>query len=385
MEIKIGAQLSITEAFRLAIKEGERGFGSVSPNPAVGCVFLDKDHRLLSVGHHEFFGGPHAEVNAFQNIKDLSELKGGRAVVTLEPCAHVGKTPPCAEMLAKLPLSDVHYGLPDPNPLVNRQGIKILEAAGIKVFEAPGEIKNELEDLAEIFLVNQRYNEIFVGLKLASSLDGMMALPGGESQWITSSLARDHGHFLRAKYGAVLSTARSVKRDNSALNSRLQKFENKVIPAIVVDEDGISADFLKSSRLLSVRSPNDLLIFTDSLNKSKFDWLPKKSVEVVDKKDSYLDLSQVFLRLRDLGFSSVLVEAGPQLTSTLVAEGLFHRIELFMGNKILGSSSTGSWTKDLRSKSIEQALALQGVKFTPFGEDILISGRNPKSFNPLFS
>lgn len=384
MEIQVGAPLSIREAFQLAIHEAKRGQGFVTPNPLVGCVVLDQKGRLLSTGYHSRFGGPHAEVEAINKIKDPALLKGATVIVTLEPCAHHGKTPPCAELLAKFPLSQVHYGLKDPNPLVAGKGLEILKRAGIETVEAPEDLQVELELLAEVFLTNQRHKECFVAVKAASSLDGMMCLENCESQWITSETARLQGHRLRAHYGAILTSASSLMRDNSRLNARVHPFEEKRIPVFILDGQGRSADFLPSSGLLSVREKTDVFVFTSKEHVSKFKDLPASQRIEMELHEGLFKMDEIFRHLWELKVSSVMVEAGPKLTSTLISKGLFHRLELFIGNKILGVNPTGSWTKGLSPTRMDKTLSLKHIRFQTLGEDLLISGRNPSSFQPLF-
>lgn len=384
MEVQIGTKLSLVDAFRLAIAEGKKGYGFVSPNPAVGCVFLDKNFGFISKGFHQRYGGPHAEVEAYNGLINSSLLEGGHAVVTLEPCAHFGKTPPCAELLAKLPLKEVHYGIKDPNPLVSGKGLDILSRAGIAVTQAPDEVRGELEDLCEVFLVNQNFKECFVALKLASSLDGMMCLPGGESQWITSQVAREQGHFLRAKYGAVLSTAKSVMKDDSQLNSRVEPFLNKKIPVAILDEQGELPSFLPKSSLLRVRSAEQIYIFTPQEHFPKFKALRSLQLKVLEIKNEKPDLKSVFRSFYEMKWPSVFVEAGPSLTSALMEQDLYHRLELFIGNKFLGSNTLGSWTKGLSPSSMAEVKGLIRPQVQTLGEDIFISGRNSSSFKPLF-
>lgn len=176
------------QAMQLALSEAYKGALRVSPNPLVGSVVLNSQGQFLSSGYHEFYGGPHAEVNALRGLS-AEELKGAHVFVTLEPCAHEGKTPSCAKMMAKLPLKKVTFGLIDPNPLVAGQGAQILLDAGIEaeVFSSadPGldqEIKSRLEEVCEVFLWNFRRKKVFVAMKMASSADGQVALRSGESQ-----------------------------------------------------------------------------------------------------------------------------------------------------------------------------------------------------------
>ncbi len=164
-------RFSLDQAMKLAMEEALKGAPFVSPNPLVGCVILDSRGQLLSRGFHTAFGQPHAEVEALKGLS-TEQLKGAHVVVTLEPCAHQGKTPSCAKLLASLPIAKVTYGLIDPNPLVAGQGVEILHAAGIKTELYQGPLQDELEEVCEEFLWNFRRQEIFVALKVAQSLDG---------------------------------------------------------------------------------------------------------------------------------------------------------------------------------------------------------------------
>ncbi|NCN95453.1 MAG: bifunctional diaminohydroxyphosphoribosylaminopyrimidine deaminase/5-amino-6-(5-phosphoribosylamino)uracil reductase RibD [Bdellovibrionales bacterium] len=380
MAVKIGDKLSIPEAFHLAISEAKKGLGFVSPNPAVGCVFLDKDNHLRSVGYHRSYGGPHAEVEAHGKVQNLESLVGGKAIVTLEPCSHFGKTPPCADLLSRLSLSEVHYGLRDPNPLVSGRGLRKLEESGVKVFSAPKDLESSLKELVEIFYLNQTEKRCFVGLKVASSLDGQMSLPSGDSQWITGPLAREKSHFLRAYFGAVLTTASSVMRDNSSLNSRVEPFHDKEIPVFLIDRKGRSADFLQDSKLLEVRDAKSLYVFTSQDHLKSYTCLPTS--QVIDlKSDSDRDqLREIFKFVTHLGFSSLMIEAGPQFTSLILRENLYDRLDLFVGPKVLGAHLKTSWTKGLEFSNMDQVLSFESAEPKTLGGDIWISARNPSAF-----
>jgi diaminohydroxyphosphoribosylaminopyrimidine deaminase/5-amino-6-(5-phosphoribosylamino)uracil reductase len=186
--------LTPQDAMELAIKEARLGAGFVSPNPLVGCVIIDRDGRLVSTGYHQKYGGDHAEIEALKGLSE-DQLDGARMFVTLEPCAHDGKTPSCAKRIAKLPLASVTYGMIDPYPEVNGKGIEIIRKAGItcEMLEGASEsLKNELEELPEIFLHNTKTKKPFVAMKVASSLDGQMGLKTGESKWISNDKSREY-------------------------------------------------------------------------------------------------------------------------------------------------------------------------------------------------
>jgi len=278
-----GSYLTTDEAMRIAILEGARGAPFVSPNPQVGCVILDSESRFLSSGYHEVYGGPHAEVNALRGLTE-DELQGAHVVVTLEPCAHQGKTPSCAIELTKHKIAKVTYGLKDPNPVVSGKGAEILKNAHIQVNEYLAqetifqkEIKKDLEELAEIFLCNQIQKKPFVAVKLASSLDGQIALKNGQSQWITGEKSRLYNHYLRACYDALLVGGRTIQLDNPSLNVRYPglKKQNRVI---VLDPKAAVLNRLEDFELAKIHKKENLLFVLDEQLKNSYS----------DRKDIHL-------------------------------------------------------------------------------------------------
>ncbi|MFN9068767.1 MAG: bifunctional diaminohydroxyphosphoribosylaminopyrimidine deaminase/5-amino-6-(5-phosphoribosylamino)uracil reductase RibD, partial [Bdellovibrionales bacterium] len=185
----------------------------------VASFWIPKDFFLAS-GYHQRCGGPHAEVEALQKVKP-ELLAGAHVIVTLEPCAHEGRTPSCAKTLAQLPIKKITYGIVDPNPLVSGKGHQILKEAGLDVQEYQGPLKLNLERVCEEFLVNQKEKRIFVALKVAQSLDGKIALKNGKSQWITGPDSRDFVQNLRAQYDGILVGRNTVVADNPSLNVRV--------------------------------------------------------------------------------------------------------------------------------------------------------------------
>ncbi|MES2857221.1 MAG: bifunctional diaminohydroxyphosphoribosylaminopyrimidine deaminase/5-amino-6-(5-phosphoribosylamino)uracil reductase RibD, partial [Bdellovibrionota bacterium] len=193
-----GQVVTPSRAMRLALEEARLGWGFVSPNPLVGCAIVDKDHRLLGVGFHERVGADHAEISALKAVGDNSKINGAHIYVTLEPCAHQGRTGSCAQALAPLKPASVTYAVEDPNPLVAGKGAAVLLEAGVRCehisqrADIPDRRELELlaEKLAEVFLHNHRTKEPFIGLKVATSTDGMMASSSGEPRWLTGAESR---------------------------------------------------------------------------------------------------------------------------------------------------------------------------------------------------
>ena len=244
------------QAMRQALSEAQKGVGHVEPNPPVGCVILDKNHRFLSAGYHKQYGGPHAEANALNQVRDKSRLKGARVFVTLEPCHHKGHTPSCARELAKYPLHSVIYGATD--PFTKGGGLKFLREKGIRTRHGTAGFKEELNDLVQPFVFSFLKKKPFVSLKLATTLDGVIFTP--HRRWITGSEARRHGHFLRASHQGVMVGVQTLLQDNPRLNVRLKGFSNRKNKVIVLDPQGKSLPFLPTSRLLTVRGPEQVML-----------------------------------------------------------------------------------------------------------------------------
>lgn len=364
------------EAMKLAIETAKRGLGYVSPNPLVGCVILDKNNNFLSAGYHAQYGKAHAEVHALEQIKNSEDLKGAHLFVTLEPCAHEGKTPSCAKRLATLPLGSVTYGLVDPNPLVAGKGHEILKAAGMNVRQDLA-LENELEQLAEVFLMNMREKRCFFALKIASSLDGQMAVGEGESQWITSEASRKKAHELRLMYDAVLIGSGTFLKDNPSLNIRgLEK--SKINKVILIDQQGKSLSTLKHSKLLSVREHSEVLVCT----KAKYaDDFKKIGVDVLSNDQEILNLKILSQQFHQKGICSALVEGGPQTIGHFLNSKMLDRFYFFQATKILGKQNW-SWSQGLSVARLDQSIELDSVQCEFTGSDLFMTARL-KSKNTL--
>ncbi len=364
-------RLEPIEAMKLAIEEAKKASGFVAPNPLVGCVILDKDNSLIGQGYHARYGEAHAEINAINSVKDKSDLNGAHVYVTLEPCAHQGRTPPCAEALIKFPFASITYGLRDPFPKVAGKGLEILRNAGIELRTLP-ELHDELENLAEVFLTNVRERRAFAALKVATSLDGQMALKSGESQWITGPAARDHVQYLRGIYDAVLVGAGTFLKDNPKLISRHPRFASKPQKAVIVDHDGRTLSRLPRSETFKARPPESLYLVT-GIN---VDLPPELSAVQhirVREENGLLNWAEILTHLHNAGLYSVFIEGGAHVFSGLLASRLADRIYIYVAPKILGDGL--GWTKGLDLPGLRNAIELQRVERQYFGPDLLISGR----------
>lgn len=381
-----GTPLNAEQAMSLAISEAYKGATRVSPNPLVGAVVLDSKGTFLSCGFHEYFGGPHAEVNALKGLSE-EELRGAHVFVTLEPCAHQGKTPSCAQMMAKLPLRKVTYGLVDPNPLVSGQGAKILESAGIEVelflqtnsVSDAGSLQVQLEEVCEAFLWNFRNKKTFVSLKMASSLDGQVALRTGESQWITGPESRDYVHYLRACYDAILVGKGTIEFDNPSLNvrhSKIQK-ENKVV---VLDGEGLLLAKFDKLKVASMHPAANLFWCVSADLKEQIEnrmSSMKVAPQVVFVKTGLggdLDLGDLLDQIYLKGIKSLMVEGGAQTASSFIEGGFVNRIYMFLAPIIMGSGGSKSWTETIRIASMKEKIHVKNPRYLTFGGDFMITG-----------
>jgi len=351
------------EAMHLAIAEGKKGAGFVSPNPLVGCVIVDRDFNLLAHGYHARCGEAHAEIQALNAVADKSRLEGAHVFVTLEPCAHHGRTPPCAEALAKLPIQSVTYGLLDPNPRVKGQGAALLSKAGKEVSEFR-ELHNELEELCEIFLINQRRKRPFVAMKVAMTLDGRIALPSGSSQWITSAESRAQVHYLRGCYDAVVAGVGTFLRDDPKLNARDPRWADKPHRVVLLDPEGQAITKLEGSQLLKVRDPSHIYVVSQAQKPSGLG-VHQLQVEI---QGGEFEPSALMQALQAEGLQSLFVEGGARAYTSLLRAKLVDRLFIFIAPKVLGEGLV--WLHALGVESIDQALCFQDVRVTTLGNDV---------------
>ncbi len=348
IEPKIGDKISLDFAFEFAIHLAFKGAGFTSPNPLVGCVILDPENKLLSFGFHEKYGGPHAEANALKKLSS-DQLKDATVIVTLEPCAHEGKTPSCAKALAQTSVKKVIYGLQDPNPLVAGKGVEILTAAGIVAELWPIQWSFKLEAVCEHFLTNFRKKRPFVSLKFAASLDGVMHLNSGESQWITGIEAREEAHYLRAYHDAVLVGYNTLLLDDPSLNVRHPQFPDKKNRVVVLGRE--SQIKKRSFKIFEKHALNDVLF-----------------------EDSSQSLNKIFENLWNKGIKSILVEGGPKTLSRFLAEMAWDRMYFFQAPVILGGQSGQIFSSGLKLSTMADKVVLNSLVYGQLGSDLLITG-----------
>ena len=315
-------------AMRRALELAGRGLFSTHPNPRVGAVLV-RDDEIVGEGWHERAGEPHAEPIAIRAAGERA--RGATAFVTLEPCCHHGRTPPCVDVLLAAGVRRVVFAIADPNPRVNGGGARLLRDAGVKV--ESGLLANEASELNAGFLMRMREGRPYIRLKSAASLDGRTALANGESKWITSDEARADVQYWRARSSATLTSAETVLADDPRLDVRIAAPHQPL--RVVLDR---RRRVKKTARILA--PPGEVLLFAGALARSKpgktGETLGAARIERVKTLRAHLDLHRVFSRLGELEINEVLVEAGPRLTGALLNAGLVDEWLLYVAPRLLG-------------------------------------------------
>jgi len=352
-----------------ALKLAKLGKGYTSPNPLVGAVIV-KNGKIIGEGCHEKYGENHAEVNAFLNAKE--DIEGADMYVTLEPCSHQGKTPPCADRIVKEGIKRVFIGMKDPNPLVAGRGIEILEKNGIEV--KSGLLEKESAELNEIFIKYITENKPFCVLKTAMTLDGKIATSTGDSKWISNKKSRKHVHQLRHRFSGIMVGIGTVIADDPMLTTRLENKKGKDPHRIVVDTEGrIPLD----SKVLNQKSKSKTIIATtEKISPEKIENLKEKNAEVIltPLKNNKVDLNYLFESLAKMGIDSILVEGGSTLNESLLKAKLVDKVITFIAPKIIGGSDAKTPVEGEGFKYVKNAVTLENIKTQYFDEDIMISG-----------
>ena len=320
-----------------AVQLARQGRYTTSPNPRVGCVLVRHQH-IVGEGFHLKAGEPHAEVHALRAAEGFTQ--GATAYVTLEPCSHYGRTPPCAEALIKAGVSRVVIGMVDPNPQVAGRGVAMLEAAGIQC--ATGLLEAECRKLNPGFIQRMLEGRPRLILKLASSLDGRTALSNGESQWITSAESRSDVQRQRAESCAILSTAETVLSDAASLNVRPEQAGITDYPdtdwrqpiRVILDR---RARLTGNEPLFSVAGGEIWLVTAADVTSNA---AVAKQLRV-DEHAGKLDLAQLMGMLAEQGINSLWVEAGAKLAASLIEQRLVDELQVYLAPKLMGSHARG--------------------------------------------
>ena len=323
-----------------AIELARKGIYTTHPNPRVGCVIV-KNKQIIGEGYHHRTGEPHAEVLALRNAGD--DTQGATAYVTLEPCSHTGRTPPCADSLLTAGISKVVVAMQDPNPLVSGNGIKKLRDAGVEVLL--GVQEDQAKELNKGFIKRMQQGIPWVRVKMAMSLDGRTAMASGESQWITSPDARADVQKYRASADAILTGQGTLLADDPSLNVRLSADDLGIEGAVrqpvrvVLDED---LKISSKAKMLSLKG--ETWIYTLSNHKDKKQALTTENTIIINStanKDNYLQLEAVLKDLAKREMNEIHVEAGQTLTGALLQAGLVDELVIYMAPTLMGSAARG--------------------------------------------
>lgn len=357
-----------------ALALAQRAIGLSEPNPRVGCVLTAADGRVIGRGHTQQAGGPHAEVMALRDAQSRGEsARGATAWVTLEPCAHHGRTPPCCDALIGAGVARVAMAIQDPFPLVSGQGAARLRAAGIDVVE--GELADAARELNIGFFSRIERGRPWVRLKAAVSLDGRTALENGASQWITGPQARADGHAWRKRAGAVLTGVGTVLDDNPRLDVRL--VETACQPLRVIVDSRL--DTPPASRILD--APGSVLLYAAAPDDTRRAALEARGVQIalMPGPSAKVDLPAMLADLAARGINELHVEAGHKLNGSFVREGLVDEFLIYIAPKLLGLGRELAAFGPL--ERLQDGLALRFVGVATIGDDLRLIAR-PATMNP---
>lgn len=359
-------ELRLRQAYDLAVE----AVGLTEPNPRVGCVLASASGQVVGTGHTQQAGGGHAEAMALRAVVATgADIKGGTAWVTLEPCSHHGRTPPCCEALIAAGLARVVVACGDPNPLVAGRGLAALRLAGIQVDLVEGEMGKASRELNIGFFSRMIRKRPWVRMKVAASLDGVTALSNGESQWITGPLARADGHAWRRRASAVLTGVGTVCADDPRLDVRLVPTASQPL-RVVVDS---RLQMPLTSRLLA--PPGQVLVATAIADPDRCAGLLALGAQVneLPAEDGHVHLPSLMDHLAERGINEVHVEAGATLNGALLEAGLVDELVIYLGPCLIGPGRAMAALGPLQRLSDQ--IALQFTDLQTLGSDLRIVAR----------
>jgi len=370
---------TLPKPWLLTLALAEQAVGLSDPNPRVGCLIVSADGAtVLGQGHTQAAGGPHAEVMALRDAAARgADVRGATVYVTLEPCAHHGRTPPCCDALVAAGVGRVEIALGDPNPLVDGQGTARIAAAGIAIGRAPADVARRARELNIGFFSRMERGRPWVRMKIAASLDGRTALPNGASQWITGADARADGHAFRRRAGALLTGIGTVLADDPALDVRLVPTARQPLRCVV----DARLDTPPGARLFDVESP--VVIYTGSTDAARRAALEARGAEVVtvaSTADGRVDLGAVLADLAARSINELHVEAGARRNGALLEIGAVDELLLYLAPTLLGAGRDMAVLGPLQS--LAQGLAFEFHDATRVGTDLRILARKAGQPSP---
>lgn len=352
---------------RRALDLSMKAEGYVNPNPLVGAVIV-KEGKVIGEGYHKKYGELHAERNAFNSTDE--DVAGATMYVTLEPCSHYGKNPPCADLIVEKKIGKVVVGILDPNSLVAGRGIKKLKDAGIEV--KVGVLERECKKVNEVFLKYITTKEPFVLMKNAMSLDGKIATYLGESKWISNEKSRERVQMLRNKYAAIMVGINTVIKDNPELTCRL---EGGVSPIRVIVDSKLRIP-IESKIVQTSKNVKTIVATTSNCNKDKKAKLEKSGVEVIliEEREDKVDLKKLMKVLGQKEIDSILLEGGGELNFSALKAGIVDKVETYIAPKLIGGKEAKTPVEGKGIDNLSDAYQLENIETTIIDGDILIEG-----------
>lgn len=349
---------------RIALELAKKGCGRVSPNPMVGAVIV-KDGRIIGKGYHERYGDLHAERNALASCREKPE--GATMYVTLEPCCHHGKQPPCTEAILEAGISRVVVGSADPNPLVSGKGIDMLREHGICVTE--GILKEECDSINEVFFHFIKTKRPYVVLKYAMTMDGKIAAYTGASKWITGEEARGHVQQQRNRYSSIMVGVGTILADDPQLTCRIKGGRN---PIRIICDSALRTPL--SARVITTARKVPTILATCCSDREKYEAYREAGCRILlmPEKNGHVDLQALMVRLGEEHIDSVLLEGGGTLNWSALESGIVQKVMVYLAPKLFGGQSAKTPVEGTGFSLPEEAAVLKNSRIRRLGEDFLI-------------
>ena len=349
---------------RRAIELAEKGEGHVNPNPLVGAVIV-RDGEILAEGYHARYGDLHAERSAFANLK--TDATGAEMYVTLEPCCHYGKQPPCTQAIIEHGIRKVYVGSDDPNVLVAGKGIRQLQDAGISV--ETHVLKEECDALNDVFFHYITTHTPYVVMKYAMTMDGKIACHTGASKWVTGEEARAHVQRMRNKYTGIMVGVQTVLADDPLLTCRIPGGRN---PIRIICDSSLRTPL--DSQIVRTAGEVETILATVMEDPERIAAYEEKGVQVLvtGQKDGRVDLADLMKKLGERKIDSILLEGGGTLNYSALQAGIVQHVQAYIAPKLFGGDEGFTPVRGIGVDDTAQAWILTNRKITSFGEDILI-------------
>lgn len=359
------------EYMRRALELARKGEGHTSPNPMVGCVVV-KDGRIISEGYHEKYGEFHAERNALTRCTE--DTTGADLYVTLEPCCHQGKTPPCTDIIIEKKIARVFVGSMDSNPLVAGKGVQILRDHGIYV--ETGILDAECRKLNEVFYHYIATKTPFVVMKYAMTLDGKIACATGDSKWVTGEIARTQVHRMRGRYRGIMVGIGTVLADDPMLNCRV---EGGVDPVRIICDSNLHIP--TESQIVKTASDIETIVacsqeaLESERKQEKIRRLREAGIQIIGTEGAHgVNLVELMKKLGEQNIDSILLEGGGTLNASALEDGIVNKVYAYIAGKLIGGMDARSPVEGMGIDRMADAITLQNMEIEKLGDDFCIVG-----------